>query len=164
MDGPGLSSPQPSGGYGDLVQFWWIAPGLALVVASFAITLLRMIVLVPTRRPQAHLALLSLRLRQIGLGLFFFGLGASLFLPALFSGPDVGQLISGALIAGVGGLYFISASDQMFKTGNVLAAPLHWQHRQPAANPDADPSETMEAKAERLHELMHPNEDASEKR
>jgi len=97
------------------MQFWWIVPGLAMVLVSLVLTLAHVIVPVATRRPYLRLTVFALCLRQIGLGTLFLGLGASVAVPALLNGPDVGRLVVGALLAGMGGLFFIAASDPIFK-------------------------------------------------
>jgi hypothetical protein len=143
------------GRYLDRVALWWIAPGVALVLISFAITVGRVIFAIAFRRTNLRLGLFALRLRQIGFGLFFLGLGAGMFVRGLTSGPDIGSLVLGAVVAGTAGLYFIAASDPIFKTG-VFTVPPSWRHRPRAGTTE----ETLEAKAERLHHLMHADDDA----
>jgi len=100
---------------------WWVVPGLALIAASVVLILVRL-VLALAHRPHLHLALLTVQLRQTGMGLMLLGLGASLLVPALFNGPDLGQLVAGGLIAGMGGLYFI-AVHSLFKSGGPMGVP-----------------------------------------
>jgi hypothetical protein len=134
------------------VDLWWIAPGVALVAFSFVLRFLH-IGLVIAHRPNKPLVLFSLRLRQIGFGLTFLGVGAGIVVRALMNWPDVGSLVVGALIAGIAGLYFISASDPAFRTG-VIAVPPRWQHRPTGGIHE----ETVDAKARRLHKAVHPEE------
>jgi hypothetical protein len=142
------------GRYLDRVDFWWIAPGVVLVVASFVLVVVRFLLAI-ARRPNPRLYLFSLRLRQIGFGLLFLGIGAGMFVRGLTPGLDVWSLVVGALIAGLGGLYFIAASDPMFKTG-IFTVPPGWRHRPPTRTNQ----ETLEAKAERLHRVVHPEDDS----
>lgn len=94
----------------------WIAPGLAVIAVSLALTVIHLATLI-ARRPQVRLAFAGLWLRQIGIGILFLGLGAKFAVPALLNGPDVGLVVFGALIAGLGGLFFIAATDPMFREG-----------------------------------------------
>jgi hypothetical protein len=106
------------------VEFWWwIAPGLAVIAVSLALTIVHLVSLI-ARRPQFRLAILALWLRQVGIGILFLGLGARFAVPALLNGPDVGLVVFGALIAGFGGLFFIAATDPMFSGGPILGLPL----------------------------------------
>jgi hypothetical protein len=97
-------------------SWWWIAPGLAVIAVSLALTILHLVSLI-ARRPQIRLATRGLWLRQIGIGILFLGLGARFAVPALLDGPDVGLALFGALIAGLGGLFFVAATDPIFKSG-----------------------------------------------
>ena len=103
---------------------WWIVPGLAVVLVSVVLTLARLVLAVATRRPYLRLTLSALWLRQIGFGILFLGLGASVAVPALLNGPDVGLLVFGALLAGMGGLFFIASTDRMFRGGPILGLSL----------------------------------------
>jgi hypothetical protein len=61
------------------------------------------------------MALIGVRFRFIGIGLVSVGLGARIFLSAFANGLNVALLVLGGLVAGFGGLYFIAASDRIFK-------------------------------------------------
>jgi hypothetical protein len=108
------------------MQFWWMVPGFAVVVVSALLTLAHVVLAVVTRRPYPRLTVLAVWLRQVGFGILFLGLGASVAVPALLNGPDVGLLLVGALLAGMGGLFFIAASDPIFKPGRPA---LRWPTR-----------------------------------
>ena len=64
------------------MQFWWIVPGLAVVVVSLVLTFAQVVLAVVTRRPYMRLTLFAVWLRQIGFGIFFLGFGASVAVPA----------------------------------------------------------------------------------
>jgi hypothetical protein len=124
------------------VEYWWIVPGAVLFLIGIAGTVLHF-ALSLARRPNLRIGLRALWLRQVGIGLFFVGLGVGRFvLPGIAAGPDIGQIIIGALIAGIGGLYFISTTDSFFRTGR-LETPPHWEHR--PSEPVADEKPTKGA-------------------
>jgi len=95
----------------------WFLPGFVVVIVSVTLTLTHVVLVVITHRPYLRLSVLAAWLRQIGIGILFLGLGASVALPALSNGPDVGLVVVGALLAGMGGLFFIAASDPIFEPG-----------------------------------------------
>ena len=95
-------------------SWWWIAPGSAVFVVGVALMLLNLVLTIVGRR-QLRLALTGVRLRFIGIGLVSVGLGARLILSAFADGLNVALLVLGGLVAGFGGLYFIAASDRIFK-------------------------------------------------
>jgi hypothetical protein len=132
----------------------WIAPGLAVILVSLGLTLLH-IGLGIARRPHLPLALFAIRLRQFGLGLMFLGAGASIAVTALGEGPNIFGLVIGALVAGMGGLYFIAA--KALRQGTPLMdmstkTPVRSQH---VSSPK---EESLESKAKRLHEIVHPED------
>ncbi|MEX0630624.1 MAG: hypothetical protein WEE67_01265 [Chloroflexota bacterium] len=135
---------------------WWIVPGIAVVAFGIALMLLNVVFSLFGKRPNS-VGMRALFLQRVGIGLLFVGLGISMFLPALERGPDLGGLILGALIAGFGGLYFISVTDPVFRRGTSL---MDLQTTTPAPKREApkQQDETLEAKAKRLHELVHPEE------
>jgi hypothetical protein len=105
------------------------------------------------RRPRS---LRPMFFQRVGIGLLFVGLGISLILPALGRGPDLGGLIFGALIAGMGGLYFISVTDPIFRRGKSLM-DLSTRTTTPRGKFPPD-EETWEAKAKKLHDIVHPED------
>lgn len=97
-------------------SWWWIAPGGVVIGVGVAVLLVNLVLTIVGRR-QLRLALVGVRLRFIGIGLVSVGLGARFILEALLDGPNVGLLALGALVALFGGLYFIAATDRIFKLG-----------------------------------------------
>jgi hypothetical protein len=96
-------------------SWWWIAPGGVVFFVGVASMLFNLVLTIAGRR-QLRLAFLGVRLRFIGIGLVSVGLGARFILEALSDGPNIGLLVLGGLVAGFGGLYFVAASDRIFKT------------------------------------------------
>lgn len=135
---------------------WWIVPGLTVLALGVAMMLVE-VVLALAFRGRRRFGMRPLFFQRLGIGLLFLGIGISMFLPALGRGPDLGGLIVGALIAGFGGLYFISVTDPVFRRGTSL---MDLQTTTPAPKREAlqQQDETLEAKAKRLHELVHPEE------
>ena len=96
-------------------SWWWIAPGSLVFLVGVALMLFNLVLTIAGRR-QLRLTFLGVRLRFIGIGLVSVGLGARFILEALSGGPNVGLLVLGGLVAGFGGLYFVAASDRIFKS------------------------------------------------
>ena len=68
------------------------------------------------RRPRSIvLVLIGIRLRLIGYGVLFLGIGIDSLLTGLFGGLQVGMLVVGLVMMGFGGLWFYAASDRIFR-------------------------------------------------
>jgi len=92
------------------LDWWWLAaPGLILTVASFALTLHGAL----SRSNARYLA--GLRLRKIGFGLVFLGVGLSLVFQAVLAGGSSGMFVIGLVSVGFASLQFYAATDPMFR-------------------------------------------------
>jgi hypothetical protein len=138
------------------VDIWWIAPGIAVLAVGVAMMLVE-VGLALAYRGRRSFGMKPFFFQRLGIGFLFLGIGISVFLPALGRGPDLGGLIVGALIAGFGGLYFISVTDPVFRRGTSLT-DLPITTPAPKRKALRQQDETLEAKAKRLHELVHPEE------
>jgi len=135
---------------------WWIVPGVAVLALGFAMMAWDIVVAIASRGRRPRSGLTAMFIQRVGIGLLFLGLGISLMLPALGRGPDLWGLIGGALMAGMGGLYFISVTDPVFRQGKSLM-----DMSTPRTVPKgmvAPDAETLESKAKRLHDMVHPED------
>jgi hypothetical protein len=90
---------------------WWAAPGIALVAAGIVLQVGGYL-----RRPiSTELLLTAVRLRFIGIGVLFLGIGLGSVISALFGGFEVGTLVLGLVMFGFAGLWFYAASDRIFR-------------------------------------------------
>jgi hypothetical protein len=133
----------------------WIAPGLTVILVSLVLTLTH-IALALARRPNLPLALFAVRLRHFGIGLLFVGAGVNIALSALGQGSHILMLVLSALVAGLGGLYFIAAGT-LFRKDKPLTEVSPKTSVGKRQIP-IDKEEPLEAKAKRLHEMVHPEE------
>jgi hypothetical protein len=108
-------------------------------------------------RRQRLFGLRAIFTQRVGIGLLFVGVGIGLMVPAISSGPNLVGLLFGAIIAGLGGLYFISVTDPVFRQGkslNDISSPSSVVGQTAKAKEE----ESLESKAKRLHEMVHPED------
>lgn len=135
---------------------WWILPGIAVVALGLAMMLVE-VVLALGQRGRRVFGMRSQFVQRVGIGLLFLGLGIDLFVSALGRGPDVAGVVFGAVIAGMGGLYFISVTDPVFRQGRSLE-DLRTTTSVPKGAAPKPREETLEAKAKKLHDMVHPED------
>jgi hypothetical protein len=94
------------------MELWWpIVPGLALFVAGILIQFGSYF-----RRPiPVRLLLAAVRLRFIGIGVLFLGIGVDSAISALFGGLEIARLALGLVMFVFAGLRFYAASDRIFR-------------------------------------------------
>lgn len=93
-------------------MIWFLAPGLALIVAGLAIQFGR---LVTGQWKSVELVLLGVRLRYLGYGALFLGVGARFLIAELPTGLDIGELVIGLVFLVFASLWFYGASDRIFR-------------------------------------------------
>ena len=88
-----------------------LVPGAVLIAAGLVIQFGAYF-----RRPiPGRLLLTAVRLRLIGIGVLFLGIGLDFVISALFSGFQVGLLVLGLVMISFAGLWFYAASDRIFR-------------------------------------------------
>jgi hypothetical protein len=94
-----------------LIGWWPVAPGLTLIAVGWLIQFGTYV-----RRPRSfQLIRTGIRLRFIGSGVFFLGIGVNAMISALFDGLQVGGLVLGLVVIGFAALWFYAASDRIFR-------------------------------------------------
>ena len=90
---------------------WSFVPGIALIAAGFVIQFGTYL-----RRPRSFdLVLTGIRLRFVGFGMLFLGIGLDSVISAVLSGFEIGLLVLGLVMIGFAGTWFYAASDQIFR-------------------------------------------------
>lgn len=90
---------------------WSVIPEIALVAAGFVIQFGTYL-----RRPRSFdLVLTGIRLRFVGIGVLFLGIGLDSVISALVSGFQMGLLVLGLVMIAFAGTWFYAASDQIFR-------------------------------------------------
>jgi hypothetical protein len=90
---------------------WSFVPGTALVAASLVIQLGAHF-----RRPiPGRLLLTAVRLRFIGIGVLFLGIGLDSVISAVLTHFQVERLLLGLVMFVFAGLWFYAASDRIFR-------------------------------------------------
>lgn len=92
------------------MQGWTLTPGIGLIAAGFLLQFGSLL-----RRPR-DLALVrtGVRLRFIGFGLLWVGLGANAAIVGLLDGPDPLMLILAFFMLAMAGTWFYAATDRIF--------------------------------------------------
>ena len=134
-----------------------------MTLIAVGITMLFADIVYGVGRRQPPFGLKAIFVQRIGIGLLFLGLGFSMIFRTLDRGLDLGGLLLGAVIAGFGGLYFISVTDPVFKKGKSVM-DLSSTLPAPKRRIPKDKEESMDSKASRLHELVHPEDGSAAKR
>jgi hypothetical protein len=96
------------------MDLWWpVVPGLALVVAGLVIQFGTFF-----RRPRpVAIMFTGIRIRLIGYGALFLGIGVDRLISTAVSGLQVGNVLFGLVMIGFAGLWFYAASDRIFRRG-----------------------------------------------
>lgn len=68
------------------------------------------------RRPRSFdLVLTGIRLRLVGTGVLFLGIGLDFVTSTLLGGFNIGSIVFGLVLIGLAGTWFYAASDQIFR-------------------------------------------------
>jgi hypothetical protein len=99
------------GGVWHVGGLWMLAPGAALLAASFLLTFVGVL------RRSTSWMLVGARLRFVSYGLLFVLLGISFAISGVADGAEIGNLVLGVVLSVMGVLWFYAASDRMFRNG-----------------------------------------------
>jgi hypothetical protein len=90
---------------------WSLVPGFALIAVGYAIQFGTYL-----RRPRSfELVRTGVRLRLVGFGALFLGIGLDWVIRALVGGFQIGSLVFGLVMIVLGGTWVYAGSDQSFR-------------------------------------------------